>query len=48
MLNLEDAMSQSEHFQTLILGSGQGGKHLAWHRAHAGYRTAVVERPRPT
>ena len=37
-------MSQSERFEILILGSGQGGKLLAWHMAAAGRRTAVVER----
>jgi pyruvate/2-oxoglutarate dehydrogenase complex dihydrolipoamide dehydrogenase (E3) component len=37
-------MSQSEQFEILILGSGQGGKLLAWHMAAAGRRTAVVER----
>jgi pyruvate/2-oxoglutarate dehydrogenase complex dihydrolipoamide dehydrogenase (E3) component len=37
-------MSQPERFQTVILGSGQGGKLLAWHLAQAGQRTAVVER----
>ena len=37
-------MSQVEAFQTVILGSGQGGKHLAWHLAQTGQRTAVVER----
>jgi pyruvate/2-oxoglutarate dehydrogenase complex dihydrolipoamide dehydrogenase (E3) component len=37
-------MSQSERFQTVILGSGQGGKLLAWHLAKMGQRTAVVER----
>ena len=37
-------MSQVENFQTVILGSGQGGKLLAWHLAQAGQRTAVVER----
>src|SRR5262247_2325051 len=37
-------MSQPERFQTIILGSGQGGKLLAWHLAQAGQRTAVVER----
>src|SRR5262245_20478453 len=37
-------MSQPERFQTVILGSGQGGKQLAWHLARAGQRTAVVER----
>jgi pyruvate/2-oxoglutarate dehydrogenase complex dihydrolipoamide dehydrogenase (E3) component len=33
-----------EHVEVLILGSGQGGKLLAWHMAHAGRHTAVVER----
>ena len=28
----------------VILGSGQGGKQLAWHLAQSGHRTAVVER----
>ena len=33
-----------EQVDVLILGSGQGGKLLAWHMAQAGRRTAVVER----
>src|SRR3984957_3559182 len=37
-------MSQSETFDVVILGSGQGGKHLAWHLGGAGKRVAVVER----
>src|SRR2546427_4217762 len=37
-------MSQPERFEILILGSGAGGKLLAWHMARAGRRTAVVER----
>src|SRR5262245_32519565 len=37
-------MAQSERFEILILGSGQGGKLLAWHLARSGRRTAVVER----
>ena len=37
-------MAQTEEFDTLILGSGQGGKLLAWHLASAGQRVAVVER----
>jgi pyruvate/2-oxoglutarate dehydrogenase complex dihydrolipoamide dehydrogenase (E3) component len=37
-------MSQAEHFDTLILGSGQGGKLLAWHLARSGKKVAVVER----
>jgi pyruvate/2-oxoglutarate dehydrogenase complex dihydrolipoamide dehydrogenase (E3) component len=37
-------MTEPERFQTVILGSGQGGKLLAWHLAKTGRRTAVVER----
>ena len=33
-----------EQVEVLILGSGQGGKLLAWHMAQSGRRTAVVER----
>jgi len=35
---------QLEHFDTVILGSGQGGKRLAWHLARSGRHVAVVER----
>jgi pyruvate/2-oxoglutarate dehydrogenase complex dihydrolipoamide dehydrogenase (E3) component len=37
-------MAQPEQFDILILGSGEGGKKLAWHMARSGRRTAVVER----
>ncbi|MBB4566949.1 dihydrolipoyl dehydrogenase family protein [Rhizobium leucaenae] len=37
-------MYNPEHFDTLILGSGQGGKLLAWHLARSGQKVAVVER----
>ena len=37
-------MAQPEPFDMLVLGSGEAGKYLAWHMAHAGHRTAVVER----
>src|SRR5262245_56215828 len=37
-------MSQTEHYEVLILGSGAGGKLLAWHMARSGQKTAVVER----
>ncbi|MES1257600.1 MAG: FAD-dependent oxidoreductase [Acidobacteriota bacterium] len=33
-----------EHYRNLVLGSGEGGKYLAWSRAKGGERTAVVER----
>jgi pyruvate/2-oxoglutarate dehydrogenase complex dihydrolipoamide dehydrogenase (E3) component len=37
-------MPQSEHFDVLVLGSGTGGKLIAWHMAQSGRRTAVVEK----
>ncbi|HEY3085338.1 MAG TPA: hypothetical protein VGK28_07760 [Candidatus Dormibacteraeota bacterium] len=37
-------MAQPERFEILILGSGKGGKLLAWEMARSGPRTAVVER----
>src|ERR1700743_944378 len=37
-------MPQSEQFEVLVLGSGAGGKLLAWSLARSGRKTAVVER----
>jgi pyruvate/2-oxoglutarate dehydrogenase complex dihydrolipoamide dehydrogenase (E3) component len=37
-------MSQAKAYQDLVLGSGAGGKLLAWHLASSGRRVAVVER----
>ncbi len=37
-------MPKPERFEILILGSGEGGKYLAWHMAGSGHRTAVIER----
>jgi pyruvate/2-oxoglutarate dehydrogenase complex dihydrolipoamide dehydrogenase (E3) component len=37
-------MPKAERFEVLVLGSGTGGKLMAWHMANAGKRTAVVER----
>ena len=37
-------MSEPEHIDVLILGSGGGGKLTAWHMGKSGRRTAVVER----
>ena len=33
-----------ENYKNLIIGSGEGGKYLAWHLAQSGQHTAVVER----
>jgi pyruvate/2-oxoglutarate dehydrogenase complex dihydrolipoamide dehydrogenase (E3) component len=38
------SMPQTEHFDVVILGSGQGGKLLAWHLGRSGKNVAVVER----
>ncbi len=37
-------MPKPERFEILVLGSGTGGKLVAWHMAQSGRRTAVVER----
>ena len=37
-------MPQIEEFDVVILGSGQGGKLLAWHLGQSGKKVAVVER----
>ena len=37
-------MSTQDHYEILVIGSGEGGKYLAWHMARNGHRTAVVER----
>src|SRR3981081_2162793 len=37
-------MSDTQHYDILVLGSGEPGKYLAWTMAKAGRRTAVVER----
>src|SRR6202041_2113488 len=37
-------MSELERYEIVIIGSGEAGKHLAWTKAQAGHRTAVVER----
>src|SRR5215467_6947546 len=41
---MEDSMAHAESFANVVLGSGAGGKHLAWHLAPSGQSTAVVER----
>jgi pyruvate/2-oxoglutarate dehydrogenase complex dihydrolipoamide dehydrogenase (E3) component len=37
-------MSEIEHYEVLVIGSGESGKHLTWNMAQAGLRAAVVER----
>lgn len=39
----EVIMSDSEHFENLILGGGEAGKYIAWELAREGRRTAVIE-----
>ena len=38
-------MADVEHFDVVILGSGQGGKQLAWHLGRSGKKVATVEAP---
>jgi pyruvate/2-oxoglutarate dehydrogenase complex dihydrolipoamide dehydrogenase (E3) component len=33
-----------ERYQNIIIGSGEGGKFIAWHLARSGQKTAVIER----
>lgn len=33
-----------EHYKNVIIGSGEGGKYLAWHLAQSGQQTIVIER----
>lgn len=35
---------EAEHYDVLVLGSGEGGKYIAWNTASSGKRTALVER----
>jgi pyruvate/2-oxoglutarate dehydrogenase complex dihydrolipoamide dehydrogenase (E3) component len=37
-------MAKSAHFDSIVVGSGEGGKYLAWHLGRQGRRVAVVER----
>src|SRR5262245_6643961 len=41
---MEEAMAQPDRYDILVLGSGTGGKLVAWQMGRAGRRTAVVER----
>ena len=37
-------MHEIEHYEILVIGSGEAGKWMTWTMAQAGHRTAVVER----
>src|SRR5690554_1973706 len=37
-------MTEAERYDAVVIGSGEGGKYLAWHMAQAGRKVAVVER----
>src|SRR5215469_8680144 len=37
-------MAEIEHYEFLVLGSGEAGKWLSWTMGKAGRRTAVIER----
>jgi pyruvate/2-oxoglutarate dehydrogenase complex dihydrolipoamide dehydrogenase (E3) component len=37
-------MGEPEQYDAVVIGSGEGGKYLAWHLAGMGRRTAVIER----
>jgi pyruvate/2-oxoglutarate dehydrogenase complex dihydrolipoamide dehydrogenase (E3) component len=37
-------MADGDNYDTLVIGSGEAGKYLAWTTAGEGHRTAVVER----
>jgi pyruvate/2-oxoglutarate dehydrogenase complex dihydrolipoamide dehydrogenase (E3) component len=41
---MNPANSSPEEFDILVLGSGEGGKYLAWTEAKKGLKTAVIER----
>lgn len=40
----ETALPEQEQYDVVIIGSGEGGKYLAWHMARSARRTAVIER----
>ena len=37
-------MATPEHYDLLVIGSGEAGKYLAWTLSKEGHRTALVER----
>jgi pyruvate/2-oxoglutarate dehydrogenase complex dihydrolipoamide dehydrogenase (E3) component len=43
-LIVEVAMPGTEQYDAVVIGSGEGGKYLAWHLAQSGQKVAMVER----
>ena len=41
---MQTQTSQPEEYDVLVLGSGAGGKLIAWTLAKKGMKTAVIER----
>jgi pyruvate/2-oxoglutarate dehydrogenase complex dihydrolipoamide dehydrogenase (E3) component len=41
---MEGVSMNAERYKNVVIGSGEGGKYLAWHLAQSGQKTAVVER----
>jgi pyruvate/2-oxoglutarate dehydrogenase complex dihydrolipoamide dehydrogenase (E3) component len=41
---VKDATSQAEEFDLVVLGSGEGGKYIAWTQGREGKRVATIER----
>ncbi len=37
-------MPEAERYDAVVIGSGEGGKYLAWHLSKAGQKVAVIER----
>jgi pyruvate/2-oxoglutarate dehydrogenase complex dihydrolipoamide dehydrogenase (E3) component len=37
-------MSTTDHYNVLVIGSGEAGKYLAWTLSAKGHRTALIER----
>ena len=40
----EEECWRIETYDAIVLGSGEGGKYLAWHLASSGAKVAVIER----
>jgi pyruvate/2-oxoglutarate dehydrogenase complex dihydrolipoamide dehydrogenase (E3) component len=43
-MTIEPPNMSVENYRNVIIGSGEGGKYLAWHLAQSGQQTVVVER----